>query len=98
MSFRAATVWSLIYVATALAFGTALGVLAGWSLGTQFLAGYVVEKSLSVDNLFVLVVIMSTFAVPAGARPAHSRSGLRSPSCFAPCSSRSARRCLRRSR
>jgi tellurite resistance protein TerC len=68
MSFRAATIWSLIYVAAALAFGTVLGVFAGWSLGTQFLAGYVVEKSLSVDNLFVLVVIMSTFAVPAGSQ------------------------------
>ncbi len=64
MSFRAATVWSLIYVAAALAFGAALGVFAGWSLGTQFLAGYVVERSLSVDNLFVFVIIMSTFAVP----------------------------------
>ncbi len=69
MSFRAATAWSLIYVAAALAFGAALGIVAGWSLGTQFLAGYVVEKSLSVDNLFVFVVIMSTFAVPAERQP-----------------------------
>ena len=69
MSFRGATVWSLIYVAAALAFGAALGVFAGWSLGTQFLAGYVVEKSLSVDNLFVFVIIMSTFAVPAEHQP-----------------------------
>ena len=43
--------------------------LAGWSLGAQFLAGYVVEKSLSVDNLFVFVIIMSTFAVPAEHQP-----------------------------
>ncbi len=69
MSFRAAAAWSLIYVAAALAFGAALGLLAGWSLGTQFLAGYVVEKSLSVDNLFVFVIIMSTFAVPAEHQP-----------------------------
>src|ERR1700749_3867538 len=65
MSFRAAAVWSLIFVAAALVFGPALGLLAGWDLGTQCLAGYVVEKSLSVDNLFVFVIIMSTFAVPA---------------------------------
>jgi hypothetical protein len=46
-----------------------LGLLAGWSLGTQFLAGHVVEKSLSVDNLFVFVIIIiSTFAVPAEAQ------------------------------
>ncbi len=69
MSFRAAAIWSLFYVGAALAFGAALGLLAGWSLGTQFLAGYVVEKSLSVDNLFVFVIIMSTFAVPPEYQP-----------------------------
>jgi tellurite resistance protein TerC len=69
MSFRNAAAWSLFYVAAALAFGAALGLLEGWSLGSQFLAGYVVEKSLSVDNLFVFVIIMSTFAVPAEHQP-----------------------------
>ena len=69
MSFRNATAWSLTYVAAALAFGTGLGLLAGWDLGTQFLAGYVVEKSLSVDNLFVFVIIMGAFAVPAERQP-----------------------------
>lgn len=69
MSFRTAAIWSLTYVAAALVFGAALGLLAGWSLGTQFLAGYVVEKSLSVDNLFVFVIIMTTFAVPAEHQP-----------------------------
>ena len=64
MSFRAATVWSLIYLAVALMFGVALGLSGGWDLGTQFLAGYVVERSLSVDNVFVFVIIMGTFAVP----------------------------------
>jgi tellurite resistance protein TerC len=64
MSFRAAAVWSLIYVAAALLFGVGIGLIAGWDIGTQFLAGYVVERSLSVDNLFVFVIIMSTFAVP----------------------------------
>jgi tellurite resistance protein TerC len=65
MGFRSAAVWSVIYVAVALVFGLVLGLLAGWDLGTQFLAGYVVERSLSVDNLFVFVIIMGTFAVPA---------------------------------
>jgi tellurite resistance protein TerC len=65
MSFRAAAIWSLIYVVIALLFGVLLGLIAGWDLGTQFLAGYVVERSLSVDNLFVFVIILSTFAVPA---------------------------------
>jgi tellurite resistance protein TerC len=65
VSIRRAAAWSLIYVAAPVIFGTALGLTAGWDLGTQFFAGYVVEKSLSVDNLFVFVIVMSTFAVPA---------------------------------
>jgi tellurite resistance protein TerC len=46
-------------------FGIVFGTLAGWDYGAEYFAGYVVEKSLSVDNLFVFVIIMSTFAVPA---------------------------------
>ena len=44
-------------------------LLAGWDLGAQYFAGYVVEKSLSVDNLFVFVIIISAFAVPASQQP-----------------------------
>jgi TerC family integral membrane protein len=69
MGFRSAAIWSVVYVAVALVFGLVLGLLAGWDLGTQFLAGYVVERSLSVDNLFVFVIILSTFAVPAEYQP-----------------------------
>jgi tellurite resistance protein TerC len=57
--------WSVFYVAVAVLFGVAFALVAGWSLGAQYFAGYIVEKSLSVDNLFVFVLIMSTFAVPA---------------------------------
>jgi tellurite resistance protein TerC len=64
VGFREATAWSLFYIAVALVFGVVLGALAGWDIGTQYFAGYLVEKSLSVDNLFVFVVIMTTFAVP----------------------------------
>ena len=64
VGFREATAWSLIYIAVAIAFGVIFGSIAGWDLGGQYFAGYIVEKSLSVDNLFVFVVIMSTFAVP----------------------------------
>jgi tellurite resistance protein TerC len=69
MGFRSAAIWSVAYVAVALVFGLVLGLLAGWDLGTQFLAGYVVERSLSVDNLFVFVIILSTFAVPVQYQP-----------------------------
>jgi tellurite resistance protein TerC len=64
VGFAEATAWSVFYVAVAVAFGLVLGAVAGWDFGTQYLAGYLVEKSLSVDNLFVFVVIMTTFAVP----------------------------------
>jgi len=64
VSFREAVAWSVFYIAVAVAFGVVFGGIAGWDFGTQYFAGYVVEKSLSVDNLFVFVIIMSTFAVP----------------------------------
>jgi tellurite resistance protein TerC len=64
VGFREAALASAFYVSVAIAFGVAFGVIAGWDFGAQYFAGYIVEKSLSVDNLFVFVVIMSTFAVP----------------------------------
>jgi tellurite resistance protein TerC len=64
VEFREAAGWSLFYIGVAIAFGFAVGSIAGWDFGAQYFAGYVVEKSLSVDNLFVFVVIMTTFAVP----------------------------------
>src|SRR3712207_4503556 len=65
VGFREAVVASVFYVSVALGFGVVFGLIAGWDFGAQYFAGYIVEKSLSVDNLFVFVVIMSTFAVPA---------------------------------
>jgi len=64
VGFREAVLWSVFYIAVALAFGVVLWMTAGSQFGTEFFAGYIVEKSLSVDNLFVFVIIMSTFAVP----------------------------------
>ena len=61
--------WSLLYIAVAVLFGLGIGVIAGWDLGTQYFAGYLVEKSLSVDNLFVFVIIIGAFAVPAEQQP-----------------------------
>ncbi|MGK5681800.1 TerC family protein [Actinoplanes sp. URMC 104] len=64
VGFREAAAWSIFYIAVAVAFGVVFGQIAGWDFGAQYFAGYIVEKSLSVDNLFVFVIIMSTFAVP----------------------------------
>jgi tellurite resistance protein TerC len=64
VGFREAAGWSVFYIAVAVAFGIVFGIVAGWDFGAQYFAGYLVEKSLSVDNLFVFVIIMATFAVP----------------------------------
>ena len=64
VGFREATAWSVFYIAVALIFGAWMWWAHGSEFGTEYLAGYIVEKSLSVDNLFVFVIIMTTFAVP----------------------------------
>jgi TerC family integral membrane protein len=64
VSLREATISSVAYVAVAILFGLQFWAVEGAEAGTQYFAGYLVEKSLSVDNLFVFVVIMTTFAVP----------------------------------
>ncbi len=63
-SVREATAWVGFYVGLAVAFGIGLTVVAGPRYGGEFFAGYLTEYSLSVDNLFVFVIIMSSFAVP----------------------------------
>ncbi len=65
VKFREAVISSVLYIAVALAFGLVFMAQVGRELGAQYFAGYIVEKSLSIDNLFVFVIIMSTFAVPA---------------------------------
>ena len=64
VGFREAAAWSVFYIAVAVIFGVVFASYAGWDFGAQYFAGYIVEKSLSVDNLFVFVIIMTTFAVP----------------------------------
>ncbi|VXC47202.1 Integral membrane TerC family protein [Arthrobacter sp. 9AX] len=63
-SLKESATWSAIYVGIALVFG--LGVLwfGGPTMGTEYFAGYVTEKALSVDNLFVFLIIMASFRVP----------------------------------
>lgn len=68
VGFREAAIWSVGYLVVALVFGLALGLLGGWPAAGQYLAGYVVERSLSLDNVFVFVVIMATFAVAPAAQ------------------------------
>ncbi len=65
VSMREAAGWSAFYVALPLAFGGWVWAQYGSGRGTEFLAGYLVEKSLSVDNLFVFMLLLASFAVPA---------------------------------
>ncbi len=63
-SMREAGLWVAFYVALALGFSVLLLAVAGGETAGEFLAGWATEYSLSVDNLFVFVIIMSRFAVP----------------------------------
>ncbi|GAB3767820.1 TerC/Alx family metal homeostasis membrane protein [Microlunatus parietis] len=65
VGFREATAWSIFYIVVAVLFGVWFTARHGGEFGTEYFVGYLVEKSLSVDNLFVFVIIISTFAVPA---------------------------------
>ncbi|MCA0145889.1 tellurite resistance protein TerC [Blastococcus colisei] len=61
---REAAVWSAIWVAIGLAFGAYIWSAYGAEFGQQYFAGYVIEKSLAVDNVFVWAIIFTYFAVP----------------------------------
>ncbi len=65
ISFRQATMLSVFWIGLALLFGVAVFVAAGPGRGGEYFAGYLVEKSLSVDNVFVFALIFSYFAVPS---------------------------------
>lgn len=65
VKFREALGWSLMYIAQAAAFAVILYFWQGRESSLEFITGYVVELSLSVDNLFIFLVIFSYFAVPA---------------------------------
>lgn len=56
--------WSAFYIGLALVFGVGIGVVSGWTYGGEYFAGYLTEKALSVDNLFVFLIVMTSFAVP----------------------------------
>jgi len=85
VSFREASVWTVVWISLALAFAAALYPFAEWRLASdprlaavpgfdpntaawqttlEYLTGYIVEKSLSVDNIFIFVVIFGYFAIP----------------------------------
>jgi tellurite resistance protein TerC len=56
--------WSVFYIGLALLFGVGIGLVSGWNFGGEYFAGYLTEKALSVDNIFVFLLVMTGFAVP----------------------------------
>ena len=63
-TLREAAIWSAIYVGLAILFGIGVWWFGGATMGTEYFAGWVTEKALSVDNLFVFLIIMASFKVP----------------------------------
>ena len=65
VSLREAGVWSAVWIALGLGFGGLVWAWAGGATAQAYLAGYLIEKSLSVDNIFLFAAIFSAFAIPA---------------------------------
>jgi tellurite resistance protein TerC len=65
VKFKEAATWSIFYIAVAIGFGVWVWQSSGSQFGTEYFAAYLVEKSLSVDNLFVFIIILAQFKVPS---------------------------------
>ena len=65
VSLKEAGIWTVVWVVIGLGFGGMLWAWAGGGTAQAYLAGYLIEKSLSLDNVFVFAVIFSAFAIPA---------------------------------
>ena len=63
-TMKEAAVWSVAYIGMALVFGGIVWFVWGGGFAQEYLAGYITEKALSIDNLFVFVIMMSSFKVP----------------------------------
>ncbi|WP_280270089.1 TerC family protein [Nocardia wallacei] len=63
-TLRESALWSALYVGIALLFGVGVLIFGGSTMGVEYFAGYITEKALSVDNLFVFLIIITSFAVP----------------------------------
>lgn len=67
-TLRNALFWSATYIGAALAFGVGVLIVGGVGPAVEYFAGYVINEALSVDNLFVFLIVISSFAVPRGAQ------------------------------
>jgi tellurite resistance protein TerC len=69
VTVKESAIWSVVWLGIALGFGAVLWGLEGGETGSEYLAGYLLERSLSLDNVFVFAVLFSYFAVPAAVQP-----------------------------
>lgn len=65
VSIKEAGIWTAVWIALAVLFGIGITIWGGGQAGGEFFAGFITEKSLSVDNLFVFILIMAKFSVPS---------------------------------
>ncbi|MFI5248907.1 MAG: TerC/Alx family metal homeostasis membrane protein [Gemmatimonadales bacterium] len=65
VSAREAAIWTAVWVALALAFAGAIAAIEGTPQMLTFLTGYFIEESLSIDNIFVIVLVFASFRIPA---------------------------------
>ncbi|HEY7419757.1 MAG TPA: TerC family protein, partial [Ktedonobacteraceae bacterium] len=68
ISLKEALTWSVVWIALAFAFNVGVFIIGGTNTGIQFFTGYLVEKSLSVDNIFIFVLLFTHFSIPANAQ------------------------------
>jgi tellurite resistance protein TerC len=68
-TLRESAIWSVAWLVLALVFGAVLWAWQGSQAGSEYLTGYLLERSLSLDNVFVFAVILSYFAVPRATQP-----------------------------
>jgi tellurite resistance protein TerC len=63
-TLRESALWSALYVGIAIVFGLGVALFGGGDMGAQYFAGWITEKALSVDNLFVFLIVLGSFKVP----------------------------------
>ena len=69
VTLRESAIWSVIWIALAFGFWLVMWAWHGPDAGSEYLAGYLLERSLSLDNIFVFAIIFSYFAVPLAVQP-----------------------------
>jgi tellurite resistance protein TerC len=68
ITLRSSLVWSVFWLALGISFTLVMGAWRGTGAAGEYLSGYLIERSLSIDNIFVFAIIFASFAIPAGAQ------------------------------